>query len=293
MLTWKLWNALNRPPTTHPLYQRTQRAPLTKRRPLPVLVLGTYLLACCTVSLLASIGLQWLPVLAALALAFGNTVYSAVCAVNISGTIARERETNTYDLLCLSPMGALVVSWVLCTGRLFRTPTFRRLHFGIRLLVIVIGLTLGLTLVVPLLIAAHYEAQVANTELFSALLVGVTLTIVFYLDHIQSAVVGSLIGMMSPTFIRHGTESRLRAVGSFLLWQLLSHGLAGAVGFVFLPALYSVLRLNSWLAEATLAVLAVALFYGLREGIIRRLWARLMERLNADEAELDFSTLVP
>jgi hypothetical protein len=252
-------------------------------------LVGSYFALCCGSSLLFSFALNWLPLLLGIMGVFGNTIYGMMWTANISGVIANERESGTYDLLCLSPAGALAVCWALCTGRLHRTKLFLNLHFFIRLLTIIALITFLLMLTVPLLVSSYYEAEVANTELFSALMYAIAATAIFYVDHIQSLDLSALIGMMPPGEAQHKSESRLGAVGNFLGWQIASYLIVGVLCALAVLVIDKGLH-PAWLSHLSAALFAIIAFVMVRERVLLEVWRRLIRRLNVDLREFDFST---
>src|SRR5664279_1794770 len=127
MLTWKLWRALNRPPKPSPLYRRAYtrqgppNSPISFRIPLfsvfknmslVVLPVVLILLGAPILVLLYYLAL----ILAPLLLPVANTIYGLSHVNSASSSIVREREQQTYDVLCTAPAGILGMHWSYCTG---------------------------------------------------------------------------------------------------------------------------------------------------------------------------------
>src|SRR5262249_53321969 len=119
---------------------------------------------------------------------------------------------------------------------------------------------------------------------YSVMLVHVaTLICLIYIDHIQSIVLGSLIGMLIPSFAQRRIDAQLSTFGVYLLLQMLSYLAAWLIGLVILPAIYD--EAANGLAQICLAISQIVVFYSIREAIITILWHRLVERLNLTPTE--------
>src|SRR5262245_41194048 len=125
MMTWKIWRALHNPPALHPVFQRTVLLPP------PTLNRRSIGWASLVVNLVLALG-QYSPTILLLLmpfiLIFTGITYGIDCAVRVGSAIAKEHENSTFNLLSLSPGGALGASWAMCTSTLYRNRDFSRLH---------------------------------------------------------------------------------------------------------------------------------------------------------------------
>jgi len=294
MMTRKLWRALHHPLEWHPVYCRALHLrPLKSPKNPGGWIVFVYLASCCGLSIFGSFG--WLPLVVVATILLGNTLYALSWTTTITGGIARERETNTYDLLCLSPSGALVISWAFCTAQIHRTQVFKVVYFAVRLICITAMLALGIALLIPLGVLQGIGQRGSNLSpvglestlsLLYSLLYALAIVIIFFADHIQSMVLGSLVGIVMPSYVRPGTESRFRSMVTFLALQLVAYGLPAFIT-LFLVLVYQVLGVSRWFSNLSLAIVGVIAFLLVREGLIRRYWQRAMQQLNTDDSELD------
>lgn len=289
MITLRLWGALLNPPRDHPLYHHITRASPSAHTPrLGVWIELVYLMSCCGLAFLWPLALPWLPLLVMSTLLLGNTLYSMTWAVSISQVIAREREQRTYDLLCLSPSGPLLVNWALCTGCVHRNRVFLWVYFGVRLIVTVLLVTLVIALPLALLSLSGRTVQQADLDLLHTGVFALALTIVFFSDHVCSFVLAGLVGILASNDLRSSAEARLRVMAGFLALQLLSYAGAVVGCLLILPLLYLLSNRLGWFAPLSLIPAGVVVFVIVREFVIRRYWRALLRGLNAEAHELDY-----
>jgi len=276
MMTRWLWRALSDPPGVHPLFQRRVLLPSNLPR-------QDFTLANAFVNVVLGIGCH-LPmllfVLMPLFMLVLGTAYGLDCALRISSAIARAQEDDTYNLLSLTPGGAIGASWALCTSALYRHHDFRRLQTMVQVTV-VIGLAMtpiiaAFSIIVP--VDLNNGRFLMPQDVLVNFLNLLALLIILYLEYLQSTVQGALVGMLIPTTVRNRLDANLYALLAFLLLQILVYTAFVLAGFT-LPALLA------GDAPALLGPLRIALFYGIREGVIAWLWRRLAARLNTSLAE--------
>jgi hypothetical protein len=220
-------------------------------------------------------------------LLFTGTVYGFVWAANISQIIARIRSEGKYDLLCLSPSGKLRISWAICTGYLYRNQLFTRIYVQ-RTRIVQGLLTIPGALILPLFIGIAASRTPYVLMLLSTVVHTITLAIAFYVDYIQSAVMGSLIGMNVPNYTRSELDARLLAAGSFLAFQISTYVVAWAIGFGALSDIYTNLQIVGF-AELSLPIVRLIVFYLSREALIFALWYLLTWQLQAPINEVDLN----
>jgi hypothetical protein len=265
MMTRRVWGAFRRPPLKHPLFDRlVTSAPFSPSlRPLwwnNLAIQGQIWMW----SLLFVLDVRALPLMA-----FSGALYGALWAAGISGAILQERSSGTYDLLCLTPEGSFGVNWAICIGCLHQGEALRQ----------VISQevwTIRLMLMIPLIITANLALNRALTNSPAALWWMLAVVVIFYLDHIQSIIIGALFGLIAPQVTTPG-DARLWAIAGTLLTQLLSYGLL--VGIALLNPLGA-------LTPAAAPLLAILAFFGLREVIIHVQMHLAGRVFNASPAEV-------
>jgi hypothetical protein len=296
-MTWKLWRALQHPPIRHPLYRRALSLhPVDKLRfdqavtlhflwrlVLPLLFMSIFALTPIILPLIIVT-----PILLPL-------IVNWCCiqwAIKTGGAIASENEQGTFDLAALTPPGPFGASWTICSACIHRGPSFTDLHTFVRVLVKFLLLMTGIGFVIAILMAlgrplSEIDRATFSQTTFVLLLQAAALVAAFYLDHVQSAVVGGLVGMLAPIYVQNRFDARAWGLFGYLFLQVSAYLLTWFIGFQVIPALYEVLNFTSFYAELSVPIMRVALFYAIREGIIAGLLHVLMGRLNAVPSDLD------
>lgn len=292
MLSLRLWRALNHPPLGSPLFKRAyaQQGP---GAPLPALRLPLF-------SLFRNVGLIILPVvlillgapilallyylsllLAPLLLPLANTLYGLRHAYSVSAGIARERELQTYDVLCASPTGSLGLHWSYCTGWLYYHFLYRYLMLGL-LATGIVASVFGLS---PQLVFGAGQPLLGVTLTRASALGGL-----FVLDYLQTPVLSSLTALIVPAYAENEDAARLWAASLFLLLQLAVYVPTLLLGGYALPNTLRLLALDPVLADVLVPLLLLAFFALLREAIIVGLWRQVERHLSATSLELDAIT---
>jgi hypothetical protein len=213
------------------------------------------------------------------------SIHSLSWAISVGSSIAKEQETKTHDLLCLTPSGAVGRYWAIYTACVYRKREFFNFNnestWVIRFL-----------FAIPTVFATTIIAGVrfVTNDPVIILIYFIALIMAFYVDHVQSVLVGSLTGMLVPTYTRNRIDSRLFVTAAFLTLQILSYFQTWLIGFVFFSALYDAIPAKSTYLEIILPLLRLAAFYAIREGVIRLLWEALCRQLNASDVELALMT---
>lgn len=261
VLTWRLWSALRYPDELHPLFQRVQRLPIDipgKRLLRPVYTHRVFKFVWGFLSALLSVVVV---VVAPVALLVVSNLLGALVAFNVMGTINRERDQGTYDLLALTPSGLGASNWLIAAAWTQRLGAVDRLA-SLRTLAIIL-------LTIALLSSVGAERYSPITML--ALLVALNL------DAIQSLIAGCLSGMLAQQF--EGSGSPFAAVAIFVFAQIITVYLPATVTAILL---YNALRgfeWERWVIESITALVAVLLIFALHEIVIRWMWRALERRL--------------
>lgn len=275
-MTWQLWQAFSHPPSAHPVFQRVVNG--SEYHIEWMLVVQNICIQ----------GQIWfwslifiLDTRLLVLMIFSGTFYGAVWAIAISNSIAVERQHGMYDLLCLSPAGTIGVDWAIGTACLHRRAGFQHVNsqeaWSVRMI-----------LFVPLLVSAQLvlgRALAANgaVTVMSAL----ALLAFFYVDHIQSIILGVTFGLLGPHLVEDRFDTRLRALSGFLIAQFSSYLLLTMTAFVLLPAVYQRIGLRGAWADFSLPFFSLLIFVAVRERLLLRLIRTLCIRLNAAPTEVD------
>jgi hypothetical protein len=271
--TLMLWRGLKKPPAEHPLYQRVMTAPIQ--------IAPWY--TACIIILVA-------PLLIIPAILFTSAFYSLRWAMMISSAISRQREAGMFELLALTPAGAFGTSWAISTASIYRNQSLEQIQAPSSWVV-----RLAFTLIVLASLGNFVEPLVPfDTD-------GVWLTIIplvylftlagaLYIDHLQSVALGTLVGMLIPTYTRTRIDAGGGALLLFLLLQIVTYTLTIILGFSVLPAALVGLGLSPLALALLLPVARLAIFFLVRESILVGLWAILVERLNIAASEIESMT---
>jgi hypothetical protein len=293
MMTWRLWRALTHPPYRNPLFWRsvsTRESETSRIRPWlngRIVLAGLVLFVCGGmvfprhINGIVMAGFLIIPFLL-LIFTFNGLIYGLVWGVRISSSIAKSYEANTFDLLALAPTGALGATWAMGTGCLYRNRNLGDLNFPetwtIRLFVIIFT---SMTL-------ASLAGSGQGSNLVVLVLVYVLVLMAgFYVDDIQSIILGSLVGMLTPIYARTRLDARLWTLGMYLLVQIATYVSSLLAGFVLLPAFYEHLKITGPYTTLSLPIMGLIVFFGIREIFNTVLWYDLARRLNADPKELN------
>jgi hypothetical protein len=288
MTTWKIWRALHNPPALHPVFKRVVLLPASTDNQQNV---GW---ASLTIHLVLGLGQHYptiLLLLMPIILLFTGITYGIDCAIRVGNAIAKEHENDTFNLLSLSPSGALGASWAMCTSSLYHNRDFDRFHSIMRGTITIAIITIVLIASV-LIIGRSKEVNRAYQPALPTVIHIVDLTAVMlalYFEYMQSAIVGSLIGMFVPTYTQNRVDTRIYTFGGFLFLQIATYFLAYLIGFMILPELYNRLQIVGEEIEMSLSILRLAVFFIIREIMITALWRILVERLNARPSELELT----
>ncbi len=278
MTTWQLWKALKSPPTAHPVFQRMLTPGYYDDISWPLLVENMLIQ-----------GQIWLWSLVfvldtriLILMVLSGTFYGLIWASSISGKLALEQHYGMYDLLCLSPAGTVGAAWAICTGCLHRNSAFTHINsqetWSIRII-----------LFIPLIISGNviFGHLFASTGVMPFIWLG-TFLIIFYLDHTQSIILGSLCGVLAPYYAPGRFDTRIWACSAFLAAQAATYLLMFIISGIALPGVYNAFGLSGWQIDLSLPLATIATFYFSRDALMRYLWRALESQWNAAPTELDF-----
>jgi hypothetical protein len=298
MTTWKLWRKLKNPVFTHPLFRLTvHNKPLARTsdrhlRAIGILLLGLFFVCALFPGVLGGMGFCSFIGVPFLFVLLNGSFFGLTWSIAISRTVVREQELGTHDLLSVSPVGALGARWLIGTGCLYRNRALPQANGIVRAILIIGFATLMVVALIMLLnIDPARSRSIANTEraqAMSMLIAATALIAALYIDHVQSVVLGSVIGMLAPSYANQRLDAIVWAAGLFLVLQVATYLIFWLAGMILLPVLLDKLQFTGIYAEISTSILRLAFFYFLRERLITLLWHLLVQELNADTLELDF-----
>ena len=294
MLSWKLWRALHRPPQRSPLYRRAylRQGPPNNLVPIHIPLLGfvknvslvvlpvvLILLGTPILVLLYYLALLLAPLLLPLA----NTIYGLSHAYSSSGSIAHERDQQTYDVLCASPPGILGMHWSYCTGWIHYHWLYRYAMIGV-LATGIIATIFGLS--------SQMVFGVGQSSPLITIVRALSVASIFVLDYAQTPVVSSLVALIVPTYAENTGNTRLWAVSLFLALQGSVYLPTLLIGLYALPSTFNLMSIDPAVSGLLIPLLLIAFFAFLREMIIMGLWYAAREQLSTTKVELDAITRV-
>lgn len=192
----------------------------------------------------------------------------------ISTTIASERQSGLIELLSLTPGGVLGAFCLICGGCASQRKALR--WFRRRIIYFpLIGAALTLLLNIGRWIALQttFEAVVVNV---------LVVMVALHIHYLQSAMMGCLVGMLTPTFDFQPTYARMSASGLYLTLTVILYAAALYLGLVILPAAVAAIGLTDSAAEIALSLLRLIIPVVLHEAVNLTLWRLLLLRLEVN-----------
>jgi hypothetical protein len=216
-------------------------------------------------------------------MAFSGTISGMILTLRISNRITIEQRSRTYDLLCLTPGGTIRTLWSICTGSLHREKAFEILN-SLEAWVVRFGLF------IPFIISSQLFLQrILGMKGGVTLTWGIGFILLFYIDHIQATVFGSLSGMLAAQQAS-SVDQRLWATVTFAAFQVFSYLFTIMISLFILPDICQMITGIGISKEISQMVLTVVVFYMMREGVISLAWKRLLDATNTRPNDTDFLT---
>ncbi len=288
MYTWSMWRSVRWPRYDHPLFTRLSYRPGSASFGSWQLSFFLGLLVAFFALLLAA------PALLMLMLVFSPLLYVTLTASffglltssYVSTTIARERLRETYDVLCVTPEGALQMNWMIFTVKLHQESILRR---GLEeILTISRGLGALAVVVAVVGVLPSIGVEDVDGEVMRATVTGcaamIVLSLGVYVDYVQALLVGGMLALLIGNSTRSTQDARLWALGLFLTVQIGGYLGMLVCGIIAFPSAARLLALSEnavALLAPPLMLLSLALF---REALLRVLWHTLATRLNAESS---------
>ena len=282
LVSWQLWQRIQRQQRDHPLYQRTVH--LYGSGQGWVALVGVELTALFFYTPLVFVTFPFIPFV----LMLSNTVNGLALALKICAILHHERQTHRLDLIALIPCGKREAVWMMVLAAVHHTDAYHNLtrwrHYVRYMLPV--GAIVYLMLLILNVLSGGVGIAIRN-GLFFLILLPALATLLFSWDSTQAIVTAMLSGLFASSATANHTESRLLAGAVFIGVQLLYGAL---VWLLSLPLQwYSAPYYHHYPAQWTPFLFRTALylvyvcvvFIGLREIIIRQLWWRYQRNLQA------------
>lgn len=205
-----------------------------------------------------------------LILVLNTAVYVVPWVASVSISVAEAHQKRTFDLLSVTPAGSIGVIEAFCAAALHRSEAITWINFFRQLIIAIF-----LFIVLMMIMVALLRQRVFDLLPFVRLSLDVVaLTAASYIDHVQTVVLGCLIGMLVPMH-RSGSDAPIWALIAFVALQtvvLVSSLLAVIIG---VPALLQALPAATWVVEIGSPLLSLMVFCGIREAFNAVLWSKL------------------
>lgn len=283
---WRLWQALDLPPSRHPVYQRVMNRADDGSADAPTVLRGLMLLFAILLLIpLAQILIVVFALLAVINFALIATLYGVSWAMRIATWITREKINGTFDLLAITPDGGLGATWILITANIYHHNAFRDCSHNtnrFRTVMIVVG---SLTAVAAFLFSGGTRTD--WSEVFELLMLFSVLSWtaipLSYLNFVQATLVGGLIGAWTGMQGHTTGDARVTAFGLFMLTQVGMLLVLAVASLVVVPVTFDLLALPDgllrYLTSGAIALLAVYIYSVILVGV---LWRRVTGLLDQD-----------
>lgn len=293
-VTWKIWKTLRYPLRWHPIFRRihTQENSVNRNslfwrttQAVAGLAAVLFVIRFPTPALIAGLGLM--VAIPTLILVFNGTVLGAYWVAAVSSTLAQEYQDRSFDLMALTPRGALGVSWLICTGTIHRgdwlRSSYRILRWVLLFVLVLLGFASAGLVVSALLSGSALMLENQLRIVFEVSMVGV-IAAALWIDHVQSIVTACLLGVLLPAYLPQSGQIHELARIIYLLLQTAVYVLIMLTYFSLRLLIFDIFS-GLFFKGLLLALVTLLAFYLLREAIINLLWHRLLERFAATAKE--------
>jgi hypothetical protein len=294
-MTWHLWRILQNPPRQHPLFWRTLQQPSNLLTPMGnllvriLLIIGGLSLVVLSPPLALVLLIYGVVLLPLSVLMFSGIGYGIYGALTIATHLAQEHRHGRYELLQLTPAGAILIDVVVSAGCLHRRNRFQQVHKLVRFTAYSLLIALSLVAGFIWLSLTYNPSGSSNNEavvqqVFPIILFLLGACAAFYIDHIQTIITGCLVGMLTPYYTQSALEVRVMLVVLFAAVQMGVYGLSLAIVLIVSPVIqHSIVDMP--LAYVLTMMSAIGIFYTVRESVIRVLWRFLLRQSYTSAAE--------
>ena len=218
---------------------------------------------------------------------FLGTLNGLAVSTGVSRIIARERQRGREHLFAVTPHGIIGANWAICTAVYHRSNFLGQFRFTINNMYYAIYIGI---IVFSIFLIGHWvnlsnqglATESARLNFFNSLILMV-IVIAFQFNYMQSIALGSLIGMIVPTYAESQSDARGLAMGLFLAIQVISYAMIILISFIILSELFELFVIEDALL---LSIGRLGVFIGIRELILWLMWRLLAKRLDVDFGEL-------
>lgn len=312
MISWHIWQSINRPFVAHPLYRRYGMWHQNFTRVQPGLAaklrrhierreewwLGGVLLAIIlsvvffgvTPLLVVTAALVFLGggVLFPLSVLFSSTFYGMAIATHISDAIAEEKSQGRYIFMALTPYGLAGTAWALCSVTMHTHQNLLAIRHNLLRNFFMVTFLIGLIAFFSVGVYLAFDNLVSLNTVWITLDALVVAFIVL-VDYMQSTIIGAITGMLVPELAKTRSDTRSLALGIFFSAQVSTYVLVAVLcGFLW-PWVYQSM---DWALIPTFPVACLATFYVCRELLILGLWLNFAWQTNTRLSELERFTRV-
>jgi hypothetical protein len=284
-MTRRLWQDLNYPTRYHPLFRVVSQGTKTPyawtlkdffTRMTIMLILVWAIFHSPYLMLTTIIGFAIVLPIASVVL--NGTGFGVYWAIQTTHSVATLGKRMAWDLLQATPLSAYGSAWMVMSGRVHRGKMFQDAYRTVSWMAMLTEICLA-AVIALIFITWHKPTQ--HSSLTIAFTVGETvramgLVAVLWLDHIQSVLMGCLVGMLTAR-LQGNTVSRFVTAGlGFISLKFVSF-----VAFLLIYALGEwVVRL--WITDAWALVITgfmlPVIFLGVHEAVLRGVWRMVMRQ---------------
>lgn len=210
-----------------------------------------------------------------------SAAYGLRWAVQIAGRIAAEHEAGRYDLLAVLPDGTSGLARAVTAACLHQNGSLQQIQsVGAWILRGFFALVLMLSFANLSALAAN-DSEYSTYSVFIALFYLATLLTAAYIDHVHSVVLAILVGMWIATAARRRLDAAGGAFFVYLLLQITAYLITLVGGFTVLPSIAAIFPMGAGASAVVVAILRLALFFSIREAMIRVLWPVVQGEIGA------------
>ena len=298
MFTWRMWNALERPFTQHPMFgryihkiKRTKPIYIGNAILLPNVVGSVSRMPWGMIAFVIVLAFicsgQWfllfpMALFSPLVLLSVGILYGSNNATLISSTLTKARMQGQYDLLGVTPLGHVGYGWAVVSAVYHSRQSLRQLKDTTRtfynIAIIVLLVYIGFNLMSMIIFQS-------GITLFTTLMADTIPTLLFvvslYIDLIQSTILGCIMGLLIPTYANGHLDANAMAFTAFIALQMLFYAGFALIAFWLLPL---IIASDNGIIFALIRFVIFVLF---RDILMMILWRIVARRMSTDLTELN------
>ncbi|RMF79951.1 MAG: hypothetical protein D6737_09770 [Chloroflexi bacterium] len=298
MITWYLWRRLDNASIALPVrtylltHYGTLRVPADVRRrlkrlmPIIIVITGSLIVGSLFVEPTIFFIFTQLPFVLAIMIAFtapiwffpAYVLYGAWLSMRIADAIAGVKDSGIYDLLAVTPGGIVDLNQSLSAGIIATSKVYSS-SFRTFQWVITFG-TLAIWTIIFGLMGASPPGSL-RADLLDLAINMPMLAIIATIELYGMAVVSTIIALITTRHTPSRADARIAAAGLFAFVQIMTYVLIVIGVFIIIPLVQKQFDASSRLATIVFAVLRFAVYFAVREGVVRLLWQRLHDEGDA------------